>query len=71
MQHYISIYIYICVCVCVFVDELIYDITIFFLSLLIYFISLNNLNQIYIVYKLTLIKYHAFHSLKTISNLHI
>ena len=30
-----------------FFDELIYDITIFFLSLLIYFISLHNLNQMH------------------------
>ena len=39
----LDIYIYICF----FVDELIYDITIFFLSLLIYFISLHNLNQMH------------------------
>ena len=40
MQHIIYIYI--------LVDELIYDITIFFCHYLyIYFLSLNNINQIY------------------------
>ena len=40
----LDIYIYIYM---FFFDELIYDITIFFLSLLIYFISLHNLNQMH------------------------